>query len=60
MTTIPVRFGISLISQEIIMNEYKIFKTGYSWVGWIPWENRYREFVSEEEYAEEFYGRCGN
>ena len=38
------------------MSDYKIFNTGFSWKGWIPWENRYREFVSEEEYAEEFYG----
>ena len=40
------------------MNEYKVFKTGYSWVGWIPWENRYREFATEREYEEYFEDEC--
>lgn len=42
----------------MMMNEYKWFKTGFGIKGWIPWEHRYREFMSEEEYAEEFYGSC--
>lgn len=42
------------------MNEYKWFRTGFGIKGWIPLEKRYREFCSEEEYAEEFYGSCRN